>query len=238
MSLIVNPFTNNKVHLDEATHVYSHDDGYDLISASQLISAYKQPFDPDGFILHAKAKKLGIPKEDLKRQWEQGKNDASARGNSFHKQAEHFINTGEILDKEYKDVVEQLKERKFLGKLYSETMVCTEEFGIAGTIDLIEDFGDSCLGLLDYKTNKALHFKSKYNKWMKPPISHLSDCNFIHYSLQLSMYEFLLEQRGQWIKSRTILYINPETRKIEEYQTQSLRKEIVNIINDFNIKRF
>ncbi len=238
MSLIVNPFSNTKVHLDEATHIYSHNDGYNLVSASNLISNFKQPFDPEGFILHAKAKKLGIPKEELKAQWEKGKNDASDRGNSFHRQAEHFIDTGEILNEEYKDVIEQLAQRKFNGKLYSETMICSEDFGIAGTIDLIEDLGDNCVNLLDYKTNKALHFKSKYGKWMKPPISHLSDCNFNHYSLQLSMYEFLLEQKGFWVKNRIILYINPETRKIEEYETKSLRKEIIYIINSFNLNRF
>jgi hypothetical protein len=51
------------------------------------------------------------------------------------------------------------------------------------------------------------------------------------------MYEFLLEQKGYWVKDRKILYINPETRKIEEYQTKSLRAEVVKIINAFNDKR-
>lgn len=238
MSHIVNPFTNNKVTLDEASHVYSHVDGYNLVSASNVISAYKQPFDPDGYILAATAKKRNIPKEELKKQWEQGKNDASIRGNSFHKQAEHFIDTKEILEGDYKDVIEQLAQMKFSGELYSETIVCSEEHGISGTIDLIEDLGGGCVNLLDYKTNKALHFKSKYGKFMRNPLAHLSDCNFIHYSLQLSLYEFMLEQKGFWVRSRKILYINPETRKIEEYPTKSLRNDVVNMLNDFNKNRF
>jgi hypothetical protein len=237
MSDIANPFTNPKVTLDEATHIYSHEDGVELVSASNVIGAYKQIFDPDGHIVRAVAKKRGVTVESVSQEWEQGKNDAAARGTSFHRQAEHFIDTGEILDEEYKDVVEQLSQMKFAGKLYSETRVAVEDFGIAGTIDLICDLGDNCCSLADFKTNKALHMKSKYGKYMLPPIAHLPDCNFIHYSLQLSMYEFLLEQKGYWVKDRKILYINPETRKIEEYQTKSLRAEVVKIINAFNDKR-
>ena len=164
MFLIANPFFNPKLKIDEESHTYSHEDGHNLTSVSNLISNYKQPFDPDGHILRASAKKKGIPPEELREEWEKTKNDAATRGKSFHSQAEYYINTGKILDSDYKDVVQRFAERKYSGRLYSEVLVCSENHGIAGTIDLIEDLGNHYVRLEDFKTNKKLYMKSPDRK--------------------------------------------------------------------------
>jgi len=47
----------------------------------------------------------------------------------------------------------------------------------------------------DYKTNKAIKVNNPFQR-MKDPISHLEDCNYNHYRLQLSLYAWMLIQHG------------------------------------------
>lgn len=54
----------------------------------------------------------------------------------------------------------------------------------------------------DYKTNKEIKTKGFYSKkyrtyhMMKGPCSHLQDCNYNHYKLQLNFYSYMLESHG------------------------------------------
>lgn len=47
-----------------------------------------------------------------------------------------------------------------------------------------------------HNTNKELEFYSRYANRMFDPISHLDDCNMVHYNLQLSLYAWMIEQFG------------------------------------------
>lgn len=59
-------------------------------------------------------------------------------------------------------------------------------------------FGDSMI--VTHNTNKKLEKESFYNKFtksrtmMKFPMDNIMDCNFYHYSLQLSLYAYLLQK--------------------------------------------
>src|SRR3990167_9876162 len=112
----------SKIRFEPVEHRYFNDKGEELISVSKLLSFYKQPFDEDGSILLRCAQKEGISPEELKKQWEDKKDSACVRGKNFHAQIEHFIKTGQILDKDYKDVIEKFALIKFDGKLKSETI--------------------------------------------------------------------------------------------------------------------
>ena len=70
---------------------------------------------------------------------------------------------------------------------------------IAGQVDLIIKSGNE-ITIVDHKTNKKIDQKSgfntatKSNAKMKYPLNNLMDCNFYHYTLQLSTYAWMLQK--------------------------------------------
>lgn len=230
----MNPFKNSDIHFDEPSHTYTRKDtGEKLISVSTLLGKYKQPFDPDGAILKKCAEKKGVTPEELKAEWEKTKVDACVRGTSFHTQVEEYINTKKIPDGPDKDIVESFAKIKFKGKLYSEVLIYSLEDMIAGTADLIELFPKSHFNLYDFKTNKKLEKYSPWGKRMLSPINHIYDCNFNVYQLQLSLYSYLLEEKGFWVKEMAIFYVNPKSREIEVHPIDNMRNDVLKLIDHY-----
>lgn len=99
--------------------------------------------------------------------------------------------------------------------LFAEKKIYTTQYLIAGMIDVLIVKGKQ-FAILDWKTNKdEMHFQSGYykkvlhgNKWIKSdnyilykktllaPLSHLEDCKGIVYTLQLSLYAYIMELWG------------------------------------------
>jgi hypothetical protein len=101
--------------------------------------------------------------------------------------------------------------------LYAEKRIYTSKYLIAGMIDvLIVHLRTKQFAILDWKTNKdEMHFISGYYKkenvngrWVKgsqyipykknlfAPLNHLEDCKGIIYTLQLSLYAYIMELWG------------------------------------------
>ena len=70
---------------------------------------------------------------------------------------------------------------------------------IAGQVDLIVKSGNE-ITIIDHKTNKKIDQKSGYdsatrsNVKMRYPLNNLQDCNFYHYTMQLSTYAWMLQK--------------------------------------------
>ena len=78
---------------------------------------------------------------------------------------------------------------------YPEVKIFSTELKIAGTIDLLaHDTKNNTFIIVDWKTSKSISKTSFGGKMGTHPITkHLMDCKFVHYSLQLSFYRYLLE---------------------------------------------
>lgn len=70
---------------------------------------------------------------------------------------------------------------------------------LAGQVDLIVKQGNE-ITIIDYKTNEKIKQKSGFDTAtrktvkMKAPLGHLDDCNYNHYTLQLSTYAWMLQK--------------------------------------------
>ena len=70
---------------------------------------------------------------------------------------------------------------------------------LAGQIDLIVKSGND-IYIIDHKTNGKIDLKSGFNTKtkttakMKYPLNNLDDCNFQHYTMQLSTYAWMLQK--------------------------------------------
>jgi hypothetical protein len=83
-------------------------------------------------------------------------------------------------------------------------MVYLRSAGICGQSDLVEVVNGK-VNIIDYKTNKEIKTEA-FTNWegvtekMLDPVSHLDDCNFNHYALQLSIYMYIILKHNPKLK--------------------------------------
>ena len=114
-----------------------------------------------------------------------------------------------------------------------ENLVFDDRLQIAGTIDLLgKSRKNGNYLVLDWKSNASIEQDNKYNKFGLDPIRHIPDTAFYHYSLQLSMYQFLLKFGGYVPNDanfqRAIIHVTDKFAKIIELP--DLTSEIKDII--------
>ncbi len=85
----------------------------------------------------------------------------------------------------------------------AERMVASYFYRLAGTVDAIFQRGGEVM-LADWKTNAAIKRDNAYGVRCLPPISHLPDCEYARYSLQLNLYERILKRDGYYPASTPI----------------------------------
>ncbi len=214
----------------EDTHQYFTKDGQELISVSKLLSEYKNKFDPEGHIKRACAKRDGVTVNEIQEKWDRERDDACIRGQNLHEQLEYFVKTKKILDGNYKSVVEQFAKIKFCGQLYSEVQIFDSSFSIAGTTDLVEVLDNNIINLFDYKQNKKMDKKSRYNNKLLYPLDKYDECEFNIYCFQMNLYKFMLEQHGYRVKNMTLYYIPPSTGILEIFDVPHLNKDIKKLL--------
>ena len=103
---------------------------------------------------------------------------------------------------------------------------------LAGQIDLIVKSGNE-IYLVDHKTNKKIDQKSGYNSStrssvkMRYPLNNLPDCNFYHYTMQLSTYAWMLQKiNPNFIIKDLILNHYDHNGKNTLYRCQYLKDEV------------
>ena len=119
-----------------------------------------------------------------------------------------------------------------MNKVMSEVILYSIELGIAGTVDiLVEVPGTGAYEIIDWKTGK-LDFESHQGETAPHHItSNLMDCHFEKYTLQLSMYRYLLEKYyGFKIQNQVIAHLGEYD--CQGYSTPYHKHYIEAIIND------
>lgn len=87
-------------------------------------------------------------------------------------------------------------------RIYPELIISNDEFQVAGTSDKVEKIGQ-LVHVSDYKTSKEIEKEAFDNQMMFPPVN-LPDCNFYHYTMQLSLYGWMLQEQGYKVGKLTI----------------------------------
>ena len=108
------------------------------------------------------------------------------------------------------NVYSKLKDRYV--PVREEFIVCDKELRMCGTIDFLgyDRLKDHYV-ILDYKTNKELKTEAYNGAKMLAPFGDLPDCDWGHYSTQLSVYKFLIERHTSLkIGAMTLIWIGPD----------------------------
>lgn len=207
-------------------------EGIDWISVTSLLSNFKKPFDAEkvaaSVTRKTKSKWYGIPPDKILELWKAEADRATTLGTFYHNQREADLCSLSSIELEglpipiYKPIEENSQkkapEQKLTDGIYPEHMVYIKSAGICGQSDLVEVV-NSKVNIIDYKTNKEIKTES-YKNWegisdkMSHPISHLDDCNFNHYALQLSIYMYIILKHNRKLKPGKI-YIHHVLFEIE-----------------------
>ena len=208
---------NSDINLNHETHEYkltTHPD----ITFTSVTTFVDQFFE--GFNARKVATKLinNYPKyagrtvESLIADW-----DAAADyGTSVHEELERWIKDGiEPIDIKAINGKDWLNDYKLKSDIdiLSEVILYSTELSIAGTVDILAK--DNITGLyeiIDWKTSKKIEMVSYGQKMGTHEITkNIMDCNFYHYSLQLSLYRYILETYyGLKIHNQLIAQLNDD----------------------------
>lgn len=200
-------------------HEYiSLDDDTQWTSVTSIIGKLKEPFDADTIAEKAsrnkKSKWYGLTKDQILDQWSSSNKVAIDLGNWYHSQREsdmcELLNieregfTIPIVRPIEKDGLKYSPVQKIEDGVYPEHLVYLKSAALCGQSDLVE-IVDGRVNIADYKTNKEIKERG-YESWdgirkkMLAPVNHLEDCNLNHYTLQLSIYMYMILRHNPKLK--------------------------------------
>jgi hypothetical protein len=196
-----------------ADHSYKSVEADDIkwISVTSLVSNFKKPFDAKAVAARVtkskRSKWYGIAPEKILEIWDSEANRATTLGTYYHNQREADLCSFASIERdgvtvpvitpvEEIDGLKQAPSQRLDPGVYPEHMVFLKSAGICGQSDLVEVV-NGCVNITDYKTNKEIKTES-FKDWegisekLLSPVNNLDDCNFNHYSLQLSIYMYII----------------------------------------------
>jgi hypothetical protein len=244
----------------------------DWISVTSFISLFKPKFDPTSQALKSsknkKSKWFGLSMEEIQEAWENEGKRAVDLGTWYHDQREKDLTDHMTIDRLgvsipiikplYEGDIKQAPNQKLTEGIYPEHFVYLKSAGICGQSDRVEVVKDT-VDIYDYKTNKEIKLQGFKNyqgvvSKMYSCCSHLDDCNFNHYALQLSVYMYIilkhnprykpgkmqlhhivfetegLDQYGYPI-AKLDLNNNPIVKEVVPYDVPYLKREVIDMIN-------
>ena len=127
--------------------------------------------------------------------------------------------------------------------VYPEYLISIESkdkvLRLAGQIDLIIK-QDNEITIVDHKTNKKIDLKSgfdtntKSSAKMKYPLNNLMDCNYYHYSLQLSTYAWMLQKlHPEFVIKDLILNHYDHNEKNTLYHCDYLKDDVERMLKHY-----
>lgn len=243
-----------KLLFDSSKHLYYFEEEPEtkLISVSTLIGKYHEKFDEEKQSKRI-AEREGVSQEEIKQRWKNIGEQAAVKGTLYHakKEAEVLNKPNVFRHPEIDGLKQALDITELKPGLYPELIVYHPAYNIVGTADLVEIFNDGTFFLSDHKTNKELRFEGfpvwnpktykKEPKKMFAPLNHLSDCNGIHYQIQLSCYAYCLEEAGYECKGLQINHVlfdeDEQDIMVVEYPINYLKKEVRNLFEHYKNRK-
>lgn len=178
--------------------------------------------------------------------WDFKRQIAAYRGTKFHTMMEdeakangYIVNpwNGEVFDlvqweRQYDNSAYPADLADLPAGGYTELLVYDLELNVAGQIDMcfVERVGKKkIVSLGDFKTNREKP-ETSGPEYALGPLSHLTDCKHNKYTIQLSMYAYILEKAGFEVQEIGYsFYKNYEKEAVEHIEVPFLREECENI---------
>ena len=198
--MTVRTLYDDRIILNNENHSYilSNQPEFKFISVTTFIEKFFAGFDPESVankLINNYSKYSNFSVSELISKWKA----AADHGTKVHTEIEQWIRSGvepnELKAKNGKEWL-RVKFDKSDVTFFPEIIVYSEELSIAGTIDLItQNKKTGVYDIYDWKTSKKIEMRSFGNKRGTHAVTkEIMDCNFYHYSLQMSLYRYILEK--------------------------------------------
>ena len=236
----------NKYRFYEGPHIYTCNGVKVGLSVTKLIEEYSDEFDKDKWA-DICAKREKISKQEIIERWDRDNAISKCKGTHIHAYVENIL-SNKVYSYPQREVESQFGEDVLkdmwpkltamadeftkdisnrLIPIKEELLIGDEDFDICGTVDnLFWNNKTKKIEIFDTKSNKEIKFKSFGDKGMKPPLEHILDCNFYHYSLQLNIYKYILQKNTSLeIGDCRIVWYNINSDKYEIITCKDLYEE-------------
>jgi hypothetical protein len=231
------------IEFDEPTHRYTVNGTCEKwISCTGFLHMFFPHFDPDAVIKKMmsgknwpNSKYYGMTAAEIKAQWSASGKDASEAGTAMHLGIEMFHNGAEHL---IEPAVQDTKEWKYFQNFWkdcgddlvpyrTEWEVWSEDHRLAGSIDMIyyrkstKDYV-----IYDWKRSKDIKVDNSFETGY-PPVEHLPNTNYWHYTLQLNVYRWFLETLyGLKVSDMYLIVLHPDNANYRRLRLNHLGEEV------------
>ncbi|MBC8408318.1 MAG: hypothetical protein H8E12_06275 [Rhodobacteraceae bacterium] len=232
----MNILNDPKITLEEEMHVYKlvDDPQFQFTSSTTFLGQFFAPFEQDKIAQHLVTnvpRYQGRTPEELKEEWKL----ASDIGTAVHKELEDYLRIGKAPVH-----LKAVQGQKWIDqnippwlKVFPEVIIYSKELKLAGMIDAL--VFDSVLDeyvLIDWKTNKKISQDAYQGKvGTHEATKDIADCSFMRYSIQLSLYRYILETYyGITVKNSFIVHL--KTDDAAQYKCPYLLKTITKMFGE------
>lgn len=113
--------------------------------------------------------------------------------------------------------------------VYNEILVYNDKYKLAGQIDKVIKFSKK-VNIRDYKTSAKIEMESFQNTMFKHPLEHIPCCNFYEYSLQMSIYAWMLEQKEYEVGNLGIEHV-PDNHRL--YPCTYMKQDVERLLDHY-----
>lgn len=178
------------------------------------------------------AARTGRSVADVLADWECKGKESRDAGTEMHRKIESFYQLNSVQDDETFRLFRMFANQITLNPYRTEWPIYDTGTNLAGTVDFV-DFSNGRYTIYDWKRSDKIIFNgmpvmtSKYDQKALPPISHIEDCPYYHYALQLSLYKYILEKNyGMEITDLRLGIFHPSYHKPYVLRIPYMKNEI------------
>lgn len=238
MSVIFKPENHKYESIDPTENI-------EWLSVTSFVSMFKKKFDAVAQSIKSsknpKSKWYKLDPEKIRAIWSKEGDRAVEMGSWYHDEREaDLTSVGTIMRQGvHVPIIKPIIEgglkvapvQRLTEGIYPEHFVYLKSAALCGQSDRVEVVKDT-VDIVDYKTNKEIKLEG-FKNWegitdkMLGPLSHLDDCNFNHYALQLSIYMYIILKHNPRYKpgKLTLHHIVFEKTGDDEYGYPILKKD-------------
>ena len=174
-------------------------------------------------------------------QWDRTRDHACELGTAIHNELEGAAYTSQKIRE---DIVNyDVSQENILAlqdfttnRVYPELLIYNDEFMVAGQADKVFKHGN-VVDIHDYKTCKKIDIEGFRGETLLAPFTNIPNANYWIYTLQLSMYGWMLEQLGYQVRDLKMHWIygdDPESDvrdKVKTFDLEYMPTEVEQMMN-------
>lgn len=217
-------------------------------SVTTLIHKYFPKFNHDKVIDKMmksnkwnESKYFGMTKTEIKEIWEKNGSESAKKGTNLHDIIEnYYLNNKEYTSNDhcFEQFLKFDKESEL--KVYrTEWRIFSDDHKVAGSIDIIfEGSIPGSVKLYDWKRCSNLKKDNPYEKGYFP-IDHIPNCNYEHYTLQLNIYKYILENYyGIKVEEMALIVFSENKDSYEKVTVNNRQLEVKYLLDHFLRSKF